>query len=119
MKPEFTVPESNDQLGIYSHVLDTKRIKDIIGTMDIEMLNPVKSKLIPLYHASAESVAKTLENFLNISNPSKSSSVARPQSGGGGSPVAVHRVQVQALQPMPFLAHSQKWWQIREVMVSF
>jgi general secretion pathway protein D len=86
VKPEFTVPESNDQLGIYSHVLDTKRIKEIIGTMDVEMLNPVKSKLIPLYHASAESVAKTLENFLNISNPSKSSSVARSQSGGGGKP---------------------------------
>ncbi len=71
VKPEFTVPESNDQLGIFCHTLDQGRISEIFESMDVEMLNPVKSKLVPLYHASAESVAKTLESFLNVTDSSK------------------------------------------------
>ena len=58
------------------------------------MLNPLKSKLVPLYHASAESVAKTLESFLNTSDspksrtsvkPSNSPNTNSPSSGGGAN----------------------------------
>jgi general secretion pathway protein D len=93
IKPQFIVPESNDQLGIFCHVLDKRRIEAIFKSMDVEMLNPVKSKLVPLYHASAESVAKTLETFLNTSDSPKSRTSAKPanslnanpSSSGGGA----------------------------------
>ena len=65
MKPEFTVPESNDQLGIHCHTLDIVRVLKILDKIDEPMLNPIKNQLVPLYHASAESVAKTLESFLD------------------------------------------------------
>ena len=83
IKPEFTVPESNDQLGIHCHVLDKNRVIEILGNLDVKMLNPVKSDLVPLYHASAESVAKTLESFLETSNSPKTPSVPKPKSSPG------------------------------------
>jgi general secretion pathway protein D len=86
IKPQFIVPESNDQLGIFCHVLDKKRIEAIFKSMDVEMLNPIKSKLVPLYHASAESVAKTLESFLNTSGSSKSSGSVKPANSSNASP---------------------------------
>ena len=94
VKPQFIVPESNDQLGIFCHFLDSQRIEAIFRSMDVEMLNPVKSKLVPLYHASAESVAKTLESFLNTSGSPKSTTPVKssnapntnsPTSGGGAN----------------------------------
>ena len=97
IKPDFIVPESNDQLGIYCHVLDLKLIKLIIEKIDIPILNPVRNELVELYHASAESVAKTLESFLDLSTASTGSSKgkpATPSSAGktsgvsGGSSVA-------------------------------
>lgn len=100
LKPSFIVPESNDQLGIYSHPLDSLKVFSIIKEMDVEVLNPIVSDLKHLYHASAESVAKTLGEFLqstskdksSIPTPSRSSSNpgAKASSGktGGGSGVA-------------------------------
>ena len=61
VKPAFIVPESNDQLGIYSHVLDAKKVWDIIQRIDVELLNPVLSDLKHLYHASAESVSENIK----------------------------------------------------------
>lgn len=89
IKPEFTVPESNDQLGIHSHLLDKEKIIDILTSLDVEMLNPVKSKLVPLYHASAESVAKTLDSFLNVSSSSQSGTVVKPSTPAAAKPTAV------------------------------
>jgi len=86
IKPQFIVPESNDQLGIFCHVLDKRRIEAIFRSMDVEMLNPVKSKLVPLYHASAESVAKTLETFLNTSDSPKSRTSAKPANSPNANP---------------------------------
>jgi general secretion pathway protein D len=86
IKPQFIVPESNDQLGIFCHVLDKRRIEAIFKSMDVEMLNPVKSKLVPLYHASAESVAKTLESFLNTSDSPKSRTSAKPANSPNANP---------------------------------
>jgi type II secretory pathway component GspD/PulD (secretin) len=105
LKPSFIVPESNDQLGIYSHPLDSLKVFSIIKEMDVEVLNPIVSDLKHLYHASAESVAKTLGEFLqstskdkssiptpSIPTPSRSSSNpgAKASSGktGGGTGVA-------------------------------
>jgi general secretion pathway protein D len=86
IKPQFIVPESNDQLGIFCHALDKRRIEAIFRSMDVEMLNPVKSKLVPLYHASAESVAKTLETFLNTSDSPKSITSAKPANSPNANP---------------------------------
>ena len=84
VKPAFIVPESNDQLGIYSHVLDAKKVWDIIQRIDVELLNPVLSDLKHLYHASAESVAKTLNEFLQASEKERSSTPSpRPSTTPG------------------------------------
>ena len=40
IKPEFTVPESNDQLGIHCHTLDKDRVLEILDKIDVKMLNP-------------------------------------------------------------------------------
>ena len=91
IKPEFTVPESNDQLGIHCHTLDKDRILEILNKIDVKMLNPVKNDLIELYHASSESVAKTLESFLDFSSSStvntkgKTPSSPASKSGSAGS----------------------------------
>ena len=89
IKPEFTVPESNDQLGIHSHLLDKEKIIDILTSLDVEMLNPVKSKLVPLYHASAESVEKTLKSFVDVTDSSKTGSINQQPTGGKPSSGAI------------------------------
>ena len=86
VKPAFIVPESNDQLGIYSHVLDAKQTLDIIEKIDVNATYSVKSLLKKLYHASAESVAKTLNEFLQSSissNKKNTTSSSRPSPPAG------------------------------------
>ena len=85
VKPEFTVPESNDQLGIHCHTLDIVRVLKILDKIDEPMLNPIKNQLVPLYHASAESVAKTLESFLDVSTQTKSVSPGKASGGTSNS----------------------------------
>ena len=46
VKPEFTVPESNDQLGIHCHTLDIVRVLKILDKIDEPMLNPIKNQLV-------------------------------------------------------------------------
>ena len=86
LKPSFIVPESNDQLGIYSHPLDSLKIFSIIKKMDVEVLNPILSDLKHLYHASAESVAKTLGEFLQSTLKDKTSiPVPRSSTNSGNT----------------------------------
>ena len=64
IKPEFTVPESNDQLGIHCHTLDKDRVLEILDKIDVKMLNPVKNDLVPLYHASLNLLLRLWRAFL-------------------------------------------------------
>jgi type II secretory pathway component GspD/PulD (secretin) len=63
-QPRFMIPNTGDQLGITCHIQDRARIESIIEAMDVDIRLKFSSKLVPLYHASAEVVNKTVNELL-------------------------------------------------------
>ena len=63
-QPRFMPTKMGDQLGITCHSKDTARIERILDAMDVDIRLKFSSKLVPLYHASAEVVNKTVNELL-------------------------------------------------------
>ena len=63
VKPSFNFSAVGGAVGVICHKLDAVRIKEILENLDYENGLEFASKLVPLYHASAEDVSNMLKNF--------------------------------------------------------
>ena len=65
MRPTFNGSTIGGAIGVICHKLDAVRIKEILEKLDYESGLEFSSKLVPLYHASAEDVSNMLKEFTN------------------------------------------------------
>ena len=65
MLPAFITTSAGDQLGVVCHKDDSYRIEKIFNELEVKPRHKIKQRLIPLYHASAETVWNTLDRLIS------------------------------------------------------
>ena len=65
VEPSMSFKSIGSAIAVVCHAFDEVRVKEILEKLDISAGLEFTSKLVPLYHASAEDVAKMLNEFTN------------------------------------------------------
>ncbi len=91
MLPAFITTSNGDQLGVVCRTEDEVRLKEVLKEFEVDPSFKVSSKLIQLYHASADEVFDTLKKLLSKMTTSSKSELSEAFSDDENSSVVLEK----------------------------